>query len=553
MSFVLGIVIQLQGQTTICPSPLPGAPNCYQTSRPLVNNNVLTNHPPLPFQDCCNALPVCLPLVEIDNGIIIPAGAPTGVLFPGCVQNELPDPGNNCFSNNEKATTWYKFEIQPLPGGPKLLGSPAGKLRFKIIPFDALQDPDYDPFTDNGVQSFGTSDYDFLLFKIPNTISDNQTICNRIKNSPGWNIGNSVIASCNASGVRGPIGLFEPGIGTETSQGPSVRFNRPLNVRVGDLFYLAVENFSLANQGFQIDFRALESIDDSVAIIQPVIGAFTDSISQISSTSAKAYCKNITHSFCSLPILASGICWSTQQFPTVDLPTKTNVGAISGPHSSTMTGLDPATTYYARAYTTTSSYTEYGSQVEFTTLANDIPPALTTTQLTEITADGAVSGGNINFDGGMPVTAKGVCWSTSPSPTINLPTRTLDGSGTDAYSSTITGLQANTTYYVRAYATNSMGTGYGNEVSFNTLTVGNQTSFTEESIKVYPNPFTNELFVHVGSNKELKVVLCDILGKELSSNTIRGTQKLNMNTLSRGVYYLKIQEFQKYIKVIKEL
>jgi hypothetical protein len=129
----------------------------------------------------------------------------------------------------------------------------------------------------------------------------------------------------------------------------------------------------------------------------------------------------------------------------------------------------------------------------------------------------------------------------------------LDGSGAGSYSSTITGLQANTTYYVRAYATNSMGTGYGNEVSFNTLTVGNQTSFTEESIKVYPNPFTNELFVHVGSNKELKVVLCDILGKELSSNTIRGTQKLNMNTLSRGVYYLKIQEFQKYIKVIKEL
>jgi len=92
-------------------------------------------------------------------------------------------------------------------------------------------------------------------------------------------------------------------------------------------------------------------------------------------------------------------------------------------------------------------------------------PILSTTKISEITASSALTGGNITSDGGTAITARGVCWSTDSNPTINDRT-TTDGAGTGRYSSTITGLTANTVYHVRAYATNSAGAAYGNAVTF---------------------------------------------------------------------------------------
>lgn len=96
-------------------------------------------------------------------------------------------------------------------------------------------------------------------------------------------------------------------------------------------------------------------------------------------------------------------------------------------------------------------------------------PSVTTAAVTNITYNSATSGGTVTAAGGAPVTARGVCWSTNPAPTINDP-HTIDGSGLGTFVSQITGLQPVTTYYVRAYATNSYGTAYGNEVSFTTAT-----------------------------------------------------------------------------------
>jgi len=93
---------------------------------------------------------------------------------------------------------------------------------------------------------------------------------------------------------------------------------------------------------------------------------------------------------------------------------------------------------------------------------------LTTTAITSITSSAATSGGIIISDGGSTITAKGVCWSTSPNPTIS-DDKTADGSGSASYASSITNLVPTTTYYVRAYATNSSGTFYGNEIMFTTL------------------------------------------------------------------------------------
>ncbi|MBK8484992.1 MAG: fibrobacter succinogenes major paralogous domain-containing protein [Saprospiraceae bacterium] len=95
-------------------------------------------------------------------------------------------------------------------------------------------------------------------------------------------------------------------------------------------------------------------------------------------------------------------------------------------------------------------------------------PVLTTTVISSITAISASSGGNIVSDGGSPVTARGIVWSTSPNPTIAFSTKTNNGSGIGSFTSSVTGLSALTTYYLRAYATNSKGTGYGNEINFTT-------------------------------------------------------------------------------------
>lgn len=89
-------------------------------------------------------------------------------------------------------------------------------------------------------------------------------------------------------------------------------------------------------------------------------------------------------------------------------------------------------------------------------------PVLTTTSVINITNNSATTGGIITSDGGANITARGVVWSTSQNPTIELSTKTVDGSGIGSFTSSITGLLPNTTYYVRAYATNSVGTSYGN-------------------------------------------------------------------------------------------
>lgn len=103
---------------------------------------------------------------------------------------------------------------------------------------------------------------------------------------------------------------------------------------------------------------------------------------------------------------------------------------------------------------------------------NAVLPVLTTTVVTEITQTTAISGGEISFDGGSTITERGVCWGESQDPTI-AENKTIDGEGTGAYTSALTGLKANTTYYIRAYATNSNGTGYGNETSFKTTESNN--------------------------------------------------------------------------------
>lgn len=162
-----------------------------------------------------------------------------------------------------------------------------------------------------------------------------------------------------------------------------------------------------------------------------------------------------------------GICWSTNHNPTVS-GNHSNNGTGTGSFTCNITGLNAHTTYYVRAYATNSHGTSYGEEVSFNTSAN--PPTVSTGAVTNITTSSATGNGSIVSDGGNAVTERGFCWSTSHNPSITGTHVVAEGDAND-FSAALTNLSSNTTYYVRAYATNGTGTAYGDEVQFTTLSI----------------------------------------------------------------------------------
>lgn len=111
-------------------------------------------------------------------------------------------------------------------------------------------------------------------------------------------------------------------------------------------------------------------------------------------------------------------------------------------------------------------------------------PTVTTSAVSGVAKTTAGVGGNVTSDGGNAVTARGVVWSTTENPTIS-GNKSIDGSGTGSFISNISGLTANTTYYLRAYATNSVGTAYGNQISFTTIASGSTRVFDVTLVEVH--------------------------------------------------------------------
>ncbi len=191
----------------------------------------------------------------------------------------------------------------------------------------------------------------------------------------------------------------------------------------------------------------------------------TASLSSITETSALGG-GNVTGEGGS-PVTTRGVCWSVSSGPTTG-DNLTVDGSGTGTFASQLSGLNCGATYYVRAYATNSAGTAYGSELQFTTSAcSGGMPVVTTSAISGITESGAQGGGNVTDEGGSPVTVRGVCWNTSTNPTF-ADGHTVDGSGTGIFESAITGLACNTTYYVRAYAANTSGTAYGDQVTFTT-------------------------------------------------------------------------------------
>lgn len=171
---------------------------------------------------------------------------------------------------------------------------------------------------------------------------------------------------------------------------------------------------------------------------------------------------------------------------------------------------------------------------------NNVVPVVTTTAATGVTAYTATTGGDVTSEGGSAVTERGVCFSTTQNPTI-ADTHFTEGTGTGAFSISLMSLTQNTTYYLRAYATNSIGTGYGNEITFTTLVDGISDP-SNSGIKIYQ---MDQLLVieSVNSFESGVLNLYDVNGKWLKSLTIpEGQSKITMNVseLVKGLYLINI-------------
>ncbi|MHC1704130.1 MAG: hypothetical protein AB9846_09510 [Tenuifilaceae bacterium] len=241
-------------------------------------------------------------------------------------------------------------------------------------------------------------------------------------------------------------------------------------------------------------------------------------------------------------ITVRGVCWSTNQNPTTS-DSKTTNGSGTGIYTSSLTNLTHGTTYYIRAFATNTINTGYGEQKTFTTVTL-YPPSITTTDVSGITYNSASSGGNITADGGSPVTARGVCWSTNQNPTVN-DNKTTNGTGTGSFSSSVTDLSQGVTYYLRAFATTSYGTIYGEQKTFTTLVLTAPTVTTAEVTTIlYTSAVCGGTVTSDGNGTVTARGVCwsttqnpTIANSYTSSGTGTGAFTSNLSNLTNGTTY----------------
>ena len=182
-------------------------------------------------------------------------------------------------------------------------------------------------------------------------------------------------------------------------------------------------------------------------------------------TSGSAVAKGEVLSDGNSPVSLRGFVWGLQPGPTIN-DSKVEAGSGKGMFSATLTNLNPGTVYHVRAFAINVRGTSYGDDLFFQTTAGI--PALVTSNPTSVTAVSARVSGEVVQDGGAAVTARGICWNTSGSPTVS-DQKVISGSGVGAFIADISKLKYSTKVYLRSFATNSAGTGYGNQVELTTL------------------------------------------------------------------------------------
>jgi uncharacterized protein (TIGR02145 family) len=190
-------------------------------------------------------------------------------------------------------------------------------------------------------------------------------------------------------------------------------------------------------------------------------------------------------------VFLRGVAYSTHRDPTTSGQTVTS-GSGQGSFTVNLTGLSSGTTYFFRSFAVVEAGTSYGNIDSLTLIPSQVVATISTNTASIISDSSVLLGGEITFDGGATVTQRGIAYSTTSNPDISS-NITIDGSGTGAFTASISGLSPATTYYARAYAINSVGTAYGQQVNFTTrvrVTGGlvyansSSTAFTNSSISL---------------------------------------------------------------------
>lgn len=162
-------------------------------------------------------------------------------------------------------------------------------------------------------------------------------------------------------------------------------------------------------------------------------------------------------------VTAKGVCYSTESNPTLDNEVLVS-GEGMGEYNAELTGLKANTTYYVKAYSTNSVGTSFSKEITFST---PIGVATVNTVSAQAQATSATVEGEITYDGGAAVTERGVVYGTEENPTIEDTKVVYDGSESE-FSVDLDGLEISTTYHARAYAINSEGVAYGEDLTFST-------------------------------------------------------------------------------------
>lgn len=237
-----------------------------------------------------------------------------------------------------------------------------------------------------------------------------------------------------------------------------------------------------------------------------------------------------------------GICYSTTENPAIE-SNKIVSGKGTGSYTINLTDLQDSTTYYVRAYAINKKGIAYGEQVSFVTKGFKLPIVKTNPPI-NITYNSAIIGGDVISDGGLEIIERGICYSTFGTPTIE-DTKIISNTVDKEFTIDLLSLSDSTLYYVRAYAINERGVGYGDEISFTTMKNYLPTIITLNPVNIsYTSATIGGKIVTDGGSKILEQGICystssnpTVSNEKVIADSSFDTFELNLVGLPNGTTY----------------